>query len=1360
MKPRRWIVFLGLLLLVCGFVAYQGVRTLEKNRDIERVLIEQISPMLGGAFDVEKARLGFFSVYLTNVSASIPLHAFRVHVRDIKIAISLRRLIATRGDFGQSISKLIFVAPDIEFGGAASPDARSRDSAASGAAFSDGIPVEHVLIKDGSFRLRIREDMPPVTLGKNLSGALADERAGLRFDLKGSLSSRRRNLSITGLLSRRGQSHRLSLRLDRARIRTPLRVPGATITSGVCDGVCELRFTDSLTLETIESSGWVGIENATAGIDGVAEDVDNVHLRASFVDSRLHIDSIAARWGRLAAAGSGVWGLARRDPIALRLRLDGESFNALVRDAPAALSEHILGEGWAEVRLRKEPGGPRPRMTARVGGFSVWGKPVIRCEAALDLERGAATLDSLIVASPDATVRAAGKFDMSKTPFSYSFTGTGAGRAEDIAPELRGSMRTSFQVDGRGDDFGWRARVSADSLKWRGISLGSPALRVRQRRDRVQFASARTDAPVSVQGSVARPFSPSPRIAAHIDIGHTPILALLDRIPSRFTSAFDSVTARATLTGTLPAFEALGTVSATGAKSSGSVKVHVARDSAAPRCRWRLSGRNLRVNNAGVALHANGRLYSDSVKVDSMRIMDRISGDAMISTRGDVWHAEARLRADRLALTALDSVVWGGSGVADRGYLDGTVRLSGSPGGFGLRGRLSMREGRIGGIDDLETDVVAVADSGGVRVRPFVVRKGKHIILSVDTLAAGKTLHTRAAFSKLALRSLFHGVFDENVTVRGLASGVVASEDTGYALRGSAFVPRMSVNGYAVDSVAVEWRMDRSGAIVSRLTAHDSSRTALTAAGRISWPLLAGEDDGDTLSFTMNVQGDLLASVAKYYDSPIGGAGRGVINLTAGANSETWTISEASVSIPSGVLTLEPFVLDEIRDFTLRATIDDSTRLHTHMAGVIRKRPVSISSAHAIPPGYEPLMLGPVNAGVLLVRTPKKGIDVHVPGFMPIGARANVEFGSLSPFEAFAVSGPVERVKLTGRWTVRDVDFTFPFLEEEVLPWPFDPFPYVDWEMDIHIGNRRVSYFYDVGMRKRFLRFAECWIEPGGVVKVRGRDLDKTFRLYGSLRSYRGTVFFGKVFDRNMEVGCEFAPRQLAEDQGYDNLPVIWGSVEALSDSSRFDRIKLTLLTKDPTTGALSEKGRFNEISIRISSNFEEIPGEAEREFYRQAGLRFVTFEGAGGFVSDFGEQYLHRYFLQRLERRLARRIGLDVISFETSIASNYFYYFYNNQFNNLANQWDNLALAHVGVTLGRYFLSDKVFLKWRTELVPSDTLIYPEHSLGFELYPVRNLLFDISSGFYRGEDAYRWNPRASVQLRLPITRLRKALDF
>ena len=62
--------------------------------------------------------------------------------------------------------------------------------------------------------------------------------------------------------------------------------------------------------------------------------------------------------------------------------------------------------------------------------------------------------------------------------------------------------------------------------------------------------------------------------------------------------------------------------------------------------------------------------------------------------------------------------------------------------------------------------------------------------------------------------------------------------------------------------------------------------------------------------------------------------------------------------------------------------------------------------------------------------------------------------------------------------------------------------------------------------------------------------------------------------------------------------------------------------------------------------------------------------------------------------------------------------------------------------------------------MLPVDTALTPQYSLGLELQPTRYLFMDFDYGFYKGDMAIEHNPSVNLQLRLPITGLRKLFDF
>jgi hypothetical protein len=117
-------------------------------------------------------------------------------------------------------------------------------------------------------------------------------------------------------------------------------------------------------------------------------------------------------------------------------------------------------------------------------------------------------------------------------------------------------------------------------------------------------------------------------------------------------------------------------------------------------------------------------------------------------------------------------------------------------------------------------------------------------------------------------------------------------------------------------------------------------------------------------------------------------------------------------------------------------------------------------------------------------------------------------------------------------------------------------------------------------------------------------------------------------------------------------------------------------------------------------------------------------------------------------------------MNIETSIVSNYFTMLYARQFESLLNEDDYLALANVGLTVGRYVFRDFILLKVRGELVPVDMALTPEYSLGFEFQPSRFLMMDVNYGFHAKGSSVEHSPLLMMQLRLPITRMRNLLKF
>ncbi len=1362
MKPRKWIIVAGLLVLIAAGGLYYAKRSLEKNRNLERFLVEHISPAVGGTFDVARVRLGFFSIDLIGVKIVIPLQFFSLTVQDIKIGFSFFKLLIFRGDFSKSINKIILVEPLLEVafpgpdpgpgGGGAVPDSVTFSP--------EAFPVEHLLVKNCVVRL-IDQKGDKITIGEQLTGRIWGQDTDLNFELNGKLAARKRNLYLTGVFSPKTKKQHLSIRLDKARINKSIRWQRFAVISGKLDGVCEVSFSDAPFPYNIDAHGWVTIEDGIVKVDKVERVVKDVSLKVLMERNEIRLDTVTAQWNNMNVTCRGFSGLSEVQESRFFIKLDGISprnFSAL----PEQIQKSVSGEGWVTVDAFRKKNTRKFNVDVSAGGFAIGDKSIRRIAGKCSFTKESVVVDTIFFEYPGISVGAAGLLNFEKSPLAYSFSVRLNGKAETFFPDLSGRFSATGEVHGLGDEPLVTLQVAGKNVSYNDIALGNPLFSVIKRNQSILIHSKESPgAYISFDGSIDNIQAPQPKIHMDTEIYRPIIRNVLKNIP---VNTFDITDVKASVTGLLPNPAVKGTLTLKGEKISGDCRFHLFKNDTMVPYSFHLSGENVNFADTLFPVSVSGTLSDDTVSITAFNVLDGISGSGFIKTGSDGF-LDLEIHVQEVDLDKMNFLFPGNEKVIRKGYINGEARVFGKISRVQTRMHLNIRQFNLAGIPALQTDAVIRTAGKEFTILPFVIRKNKRIIFLVDTVSNKEHLSFSGSFKNVDISYLLGTVMPDEYDLRGLVTGTFSTSKEGMPVRIHLYADPVQLNSWKFDSVNAHLSLAQNGITLQEISATDSSRSVFSAGGVVPWSFLDNTvKEKDTLHFSLKAEGDLIASLEHNFPSAVGGNGQGELFVDFSVSSESWFFHKAYASIPEATVTVIPFVPDKIKNSSLTLRMDNSSRLHMSFSGFVDKKPVSIFTSHTIPEGFEPIMAGPVNCGVFMVKTPKNGVPLRLPGFMEKGARVDMEFAPRKPFSAFACTGPLDRLKVYGTWVIRNTEFTFPLLEDE-FPIP----PYTDWELDLRPGNRKVAYFYNIGGKKRrLLRFTECFLDPSStLVKIRGRDIDGTFRILGKIRSYRGFVFYGRNFERNVNVGVDFVPQKMENGKAYDNLPIIWGSAETFSDTSRFDRIKLTLLVRDPKTGSLREKGRFTDITFRVSSDFEEIPGEAEMEFYQEAGLNFITFkragQRAGEMVSSMGDQYINRYFLQRIERKLAKRLGLDVISFETSIASNYFNYFYNShdRLGNLAQQWDYLAFANVGVTLGRYFLRDKVFLKWRTELTPKDLLLTPEHSIGLEYQPMEYFWVDFNYGFFRNEeDLMQVNPKLRMQLRVPITKFRKYFDF
>jgi hypothetical protein len=1394
MTSRKWAGSIGVAGCIVVLGLYCCITVLERSESIKRAVISAFSVSTGGEFSFENLKIGFLSVYLQNVKISLAMHFFSMRVRDIKVVFSPWKLIKTRGNIVKSIRDIVLMAPELDVyaaAGTAVETPLTSPPVNSGALLSafKGFPVDHFTIRKGVVRTMSAAGLV-LAAAEDLSGNLKDEDDGVLFDVRGKVVSNKKNLYVSGFFSKRRGRNRLSIRLYKTTLKKPVRWREFALRDGVLEGVCEMSFPDSITAETVESNGWIHIAGGSAAMENTPITVTDLDLSIGLDKTLWRIDTLSCRFGGVALRGKGAWDLARPRAAhgAITLQCQDIKPETLFPKMPRGFYAALRGPIWANATL-SESGGLGAALKLDAGGMSLYDVP-LRLAARAELFIDHVAVDTCEVDGPALNAGFSGTLDFKKSPVAY-WAGFSL-RADTMVGPLKGFERVRAQgsISGLGKDVRYEAEIRAAGVKVFGRTLAYPEITLTGgESNRVTFTGSLKDDPVFFSsGAVDNILSKTPKISASITLDKNTLFALAGAAAAPIAGKIDSALAHAFFQGSADTFTLRGDVSLASTLARGKVSILAEKPRKRDIVRWKMASKTLFVGDSLMSFGAAGTIDERNFTIDTLLIPGGIRGFGHVDF-GPAQTSEFELKYHDLPLCALNAWVFRRGAPLKSGTVSGNTRISGMHGRINTESYFHVRRCAVGPLTDLETEAVCKTHDSVFIVSPLTIEKDGVKFMSIDTLSNACATLLSGHFNAVSIGFIIAGIAPEeyysgDLAIKGLVSGTLRAPCGGFPMTATFHCARASMGAWNLDSLKADLSIVKKGVIVKQFSAQDGARVRLSATGTIPWAVFSNKTgpneaggQQDSLSLSLSAKGDLLSSIEKnlsdHFNLPIKGSAQGTVEVGLGGVAGSLRLTKALCRIPKGTISVKPYIQETINDFSAtmnleaRDSASDDESMTISLAPVsfdisatINKRPIRVISCHKVPAGFEPIKIGFLDAGVLHVSTPKHGIDVHVPGLMEPGVEGDVEFGPAGPLSAFTLSGPVDKLRISGAWTIRGGDFTFPPLVNAETAVPFDPFPYITWDLDLRAGNRKIKYFYDAGTNRRLVRLVECYLDPVSFLSLRGRDKDATFKILGSIRSTKGTVYFRRTFDRNFDAGLDFIPKPLPSKKGFDNMPIIWGSAEAVSENNRLDRVKLTLVTRDSITNAFSEKGRFYDIRFRMSTDAETMPGDTALNFFTEEGKKMGSVEGAGGFVSSLGEQYLHRYLLQNFEERLAKRLGLDVINVETSIASNYFNKLYNRQFFSLANEWNYLAFANVGITVGRYILYDKVFLKWRTELVPVDTLLAPEYTMGFEFQPLSFFMMDVNYGVRQEGRSLEYNPQLIMQLRLPIDNIRKYFKF
>ncbi|MBD3243688.1 MAG: hypothetical protein GF331_24065, partial [Chitinivibrionales bacterium] len=1027
MKPRRWVLALAIVLFILGGAFTWGMRLLERRLGLEQVVVEQIEPLIGGTFDVGRVRFGFFSVYLHDVSASLPFDAFLIDVQDIKVGFSLRRLLTTKGDFGRSINTIILVHPKltVNLSPTGEPMPLPDSSATQGVDIDDiDFPLQELRVRKGSVRVTglSGEDL---VFGEHLNGRIVEAARGIEFELYGRLASLRRNLALTGLIAGDDAPNRLSLRLDGARLTTPVRLPACTITRGRADGLCELTF-GSQDSSVVEATGWIRIRDGAARFPSVRKPLTDLNLALTLEGTLWHLDSLSGELDGMRVHAAGTWDISRRQRSLLSVGAEAIDIERMFPDLPKNVSDNLYGQGRIAARLVAEPGDEPPVVTLSGGGFSVLGMPVTELAGRAIIEEEQVRLDSVQVSTMAAQLLVDGAVAVGDSFPAYRVSYRCAIDSLPTVAWLEGHMLVRGEATGRDMSPQVNLSVRLQNPSVFEVPLGTQTISVSGNARRLRAATTYTEGGISLSGLVESPFSPSPYVEGTLHVGAEPIRRFLTKVSPRSGSMEGVYSVTAEMSGTLPKLTSEAVLTMDSRRVEGKATLRAAIEPGEPRyVMWQLESEGLRVGQEAFPLTAAGRLYEDSMLVDTTHLLGGVKLAGSIGlTRPD--KVDLTIDFDTVSLAAVNRWFFDGRLPLDSGALIGHLRVGGVRKDIVSSSELSVRDLAIGELHELETDAIVTTTGGTVQALPLVLRKDGRVVVALDTVVWGDRLRLKGEFDAIDIASFLGPSLLQDLDVRGAVSGTFTSSDTGLPVAVHVYSPRVEIEGFAIDSITLDGIVDSSGVMFERITAREGRRCHLSASAQVPWSFFGPEvGEHDTMQCALRITGDLLQSLEhNYCDVILGGSGEGTISASLLGTQQGWDFEALSVHIPTGQLTSKAYVPSGVSDFSLSMEMDDSMRVHTQINGYIGRRAVSIRSTHDIPSGYRPFEFGPIDFGILLAETPRQGVAIHLPGFHEPREIGEVEFQPLPPFPAFALSGPIDELRLTGVWVLRNCEFT------------------------------------------------------------------------------------------------------------------------------------------------------------------------------------------------------------------------------------------------------------------------------------------------------------------------------------------------
>ncbi|MBN1349934.1 translocation/assembly module TamB domain-containing protein [candidate division KSB1 bacterium] len=1278
MRTRKWVLVLAAISLVIIWGLYHGWNLFKTNEKIKNYLIWKIRTVLDESIRIEKFEMGLGTFHLKQVSFEIPGSNFAFSVEDVRINYSLKSLFIHGFDPAKTANEITLIHPKFIIkqrkSGVPATGVAPDSSDWLRTSFTEQLRklnfIERLTLSNGTIVYSDSTENE-ISLASNINGWIKSVNYHLNeVRLKGYLfSSHSNTITIDGLLD-----------LDEMGLsRLDIKVVDYALTEGlpfllpdsaqIIDGtlVCSARIEKRA--QRIVTTGQLTISDAALTLRNQSVRIDSLNLSANIAGWDVTVNS-----GTLLFNGSPFEVNGRIfDLLDPRLDLNFHSRAFNIHHVSQQFVRGFSLDGLADLTLNisNTPKAPRIETELRCSELLLDSTFTFKNVAGeFTYSDSVFRIRSLHALSKADSVKCRGSIVPVDTSYAIDFSAHISGDIRHHLQFLPMDSLVSCPYDVSLRISGTSIRPDAEGyFKFRRIERDGSVFQIRgnleTERDTLFIRASSAGSDFSAKGKIANFFD---RPQYHFQLQHfeAVLLSLIENpfvkknlIKDQHFSAqiqgnasLANFYAEVTDNRNSKRFLLVGELNAN--DFSKNIKGEF---TLSPDMQSSLTGRYV--------IRKTGKM----IFIDQLNIKDLLRADAAFNLSGEK-HLRAEVDFLGIEFKSLAELF---SNLNDfvnvEGQLWGKLKLKGTLAKPALNGYLSLDNTSLNYMGpykteftfNFENNVLSIDHlSMSKRSKPLVSGNGVFNLQSnavnfwmhgqeidfdqIAQIAGGDKLDFQGtgAFELKISNTISNPKFDSHLSI---ANG---------SLYGFHFDSLQCIIGtlYSEEQVKSEWQgIPDSALVLTDLTIKRKHEFTINADGYFPY------SNEKPIQFNLNANGNLLAILPEITDYFKKTESQGYLELQLRGTREEPQVRKAYYRFSNGALTVGS-VFHEIDHIS--GEIDYHWRsgfMHVkRIVGLVHNDSLVISNDAYAPAGLRnklrPFIVEDweLSLGVFEFATGEKGVQLNIPGLMQKGESGRIQVLGKAPEEAFYFAGPWDAPTMRGEIRLRDLKFTYPFIETNADPnsmisrllnrieWDLRVVPVKDLRYVTTIPGAPDNVYADLRLNDKSSN-----LNFSGIID------DESFRIEGKIESNRGYVEYLDFNFRVEQAGAEFDRVMLD--------PLVYGKARtAIIDSSgQSFNLWLTLNLIDRETGEKRSIGRWEEDNLyfELSSDNPNL-GRTDGQILASLGYSADNVRVKGtDIIGISADNLLFKPLYRPVERRLERIFRLDYVQLSSRFTRN-----------------------------------------------------------------------------------------------------------